>query len=336
MSWENAKVVGSNQKRGEAGQDRGHKDFVMSRSQLVAFAECPAKWKDGEQVEEESKAMDFGSLIDCLSTTPEKLWDKFAVQPKTYPATANKKGEPDEDKPWNNNANFCKDWNDSAESEGKTVISQKMFEAAQLAFSSLKANDAIASLINDSERQVLIVADWHDEETGLNVPFSALLDLVPPSDHPTWGKCLADIKTARNGNPATWARVCDDSGYDVQAALYFDLYRAARPDEDRTDFVHIVQENKHPFHVVSPPPAFSSEFLDWGRMKYKKALQLYCRCLASGVWLSYEQVGMPFGNTQIISPDDLWNYRKCAGMTEFRMPEPPTKPADDGRCDLIP
>jgi hypothetical protein len=329
--WTNAKILGADRKRGEHGQfKRGDKQFVMSRTELVDFAPCPAKWLASEHSQETSDAMDFGSLLDCLSTTPEKLWDKFAIQPATYPAEG-KKGEPPTDKKWNNNATFCKEWIAKAESEGKTVISQKMFDEAQLAFNSLKANEAIASLINDSARQVLIVADWKDEATGLTVPFAALLDLVPPSDHPTWGKCLADIKTARNGNPASWARVCDDSGYDVQAAIYFDIYKAARPNEDRTDFVHIVQENTFPFHVVSPPPAFSSEFLDWGRLKYKNALRKYCQCLATGIWPSYEQVGIPFGNTQLIEPSDLWNYKKGVGFAEFKMPQdkPPTTESYD-------
>jgi hypothetical protein len=319
--WINAQIIGTNERR-ERNPDtkRGDKNFVMSRTELVDFAPCPAKWILSEHSQETTAAMDFGSLLDCLSTTPEKLWDKFAIQPATYPAEG-KKGEPPTDKKWNNNATFCKEWNAQAESEGKTVISQRMFDEAQLAFNSLKSNESIASLIDDSARQVLIVADWKDRETGLIIPFAALLDLVPPPDHPIWGKALADIKTARNGNPAHWARVCDDSGYDVQAAIYFDIYKAARPNEDRTDFVHIVQENTFPFHVVSPPPALSCEFLDWGRVKYKSALRLYCQCLATGIWPSYAQVGIPFGNTQIIAPDSLWSYKNCVGMPEFKMPE---------------
>lgn len=333
--WKNLTIVGENQKRGEAGQLRGDKDFVMSRSQLVAFAECPAKWVAGEKVEEESKSMDFGSLVDCLSTAPENLWNKFAIQPATYPAVAKKKGEPDEIKPWNNNANFCKEWTAAAEAECKTVVSQKMFDEAQVAFSALKNNDSISDLINCSKKQVLITAEWHDLATGIIVPFSALLDLVPDATNPTWGKCLADIKTARNGNPATWARVCDDSGYDVQAAIYFDLYRTSRPKEDRTDFIHIVQENTFPFHVVNPPPAFSSEFLDWGRMKYKSALRLYCQCLKDGYWPGYQPVGIQYGNTQIISPDELWSYRKCAGMAEIKMPVETPKSYQDPKGDII-
>lgn len=327
MSWINAKILGANRQRGNSDQKkRGDKDFAMSRSELVRFClepdSCPAKWIEGEPEFETSKQMDFGSLIDCLATAPEKLWDKFSVQPDTYPAAAKKKGEPDEIKPWNNNANFCKEWNAEVESEGKTVISARMFTQAQKAFNALKANDAIAELLDASERQVLVAADWKDD-SGLIIPFAGLIDLVPPASHPTWGKTIADIKTARNGNPAQWPRIVDDSGYDVQAALYMDLYCAATG-EDRTDFVHVIQENAAPFHVVSPPPCLSTEFMEWGRSKYKRALRLYCQCLKTGIWPSYQQTGIPFGNTQIISPDHLWNYRTMAGEKEFSMPEEAT------------
>lgn len=325
--WINAKIIGANQKRGNATQTkRGDIEFVMSRSELVPFAECPAKWLAGEKVEEESKAMVFGSVLDCLATTPEVMESKFVVAPETYP--------PD-NKPWTYQAKYCKQWRDEQEAKGFTVVSAEMMEDAKKAHKELHQFGVISSLIECSEKQVLIVADWKDEATGLVIPFAALLDLVPDVSNPTWGKALADIKTCRNGNPANWARVCDDSGYDVQAAIYFDLYRSARPDEDRTDFIHIVQENTFPFHVVTPPPCLSTEFLEWGRAKYKRAMRMYCQCLASNVWPSYEQVGIPFGNTQIIAPDQLWNYRQMVGFKEFVMPEEKPQPSTKNN-DLIP
>lgn len=334
MSWKNAKIIGANQKRGGANQPpRGEAPFVMSRSELVPFALNPAKWLAGGAVREESKAMTFGSVTDCLVTTPEDLLQKFALHPETYPATPKKKGDAPEMKEWTSRANFCKEWEAAKEAEGFTVVSPEMMADAKLAFDALQAHRPISSLIECSEKQVLAVADWQDDDTGLEIPFAALLDLLPHHTSPTWGKCLADIKTARNGNPAKWAQVCDDSGYDVQAALYFDLYRAARPEEDRTDFVHIVQENTFPFHVVNPPPSLSTEFLEWGRAKYLKALRYYCRCLKSNVWPSYATAGLLYDQVQIIDPKDVWNYRKCAGMTEFIMPEPPSEQPEESTAD---
>lgn len=340
MNWINAKIIGANQKRGEAGQVRGHKDFVMSRTELVAFALNPAKWHDGVAVREETKAMTFGSVLDCLATTPEELLARFAITPETYPATPKKKGDPVEMKEWTSRANFCKEWEADKKAEGFTVVSADMLVDAKKAHTALHEHRPIASLIECSEKQVLIVADWQDDDTGLTIPFCGLLDLVPNHSSPTWGKCLADIKTARNGNPAKWAGVCDDSGYDVQAAIYFDLYMAARPDEDRTGFVHIVQENTFPFHVVNPPPYLSEEFMQWGRAKYRKAMRFYCQCLKSNIWPSYATAGLTYGGVQIIGPEDVWNYRKCAGMTELRMPEPPPEESEESYSertgDVIP
>ena len=331
--WTNAKIIGHSQKRGEAGQVRGHKDFCMSRTQLNAFAECPAKWLAGEEVKEETKAMSFGSVLDCLTTTPDAFLRRFAVAPENYPVVNAKGVETGERKPWNLNSNWCKEWKAEKEAAGLSVVTKELFLDAQMAFTALHNDRPIASLIECSQKQVLIVADWQDEDTGLSIPFAGLIDLLPHISSPTWGKTIADIKTARNGNPATWNRVVDDSGYDIQAALYMDIYIAATG-EDRTDFVHVVQENTFPFHVVSPAPALSEEFLKWGRTKYKHALQLYCHCLKTGVWPSYEPVGIPFASTQLISPDELWNYRKCAGMKEFIMPADPQPTATPERIDL--
>ena len=336
--WVNSKIIGANQKRGESERaKRGDKDFIMSRSHLVAFAENPAKWREGGEVREETKSMSFGSVLDCLATSPDTFESRFAITPETYPAKPERKGEPSEMKPWTSRANYCKDWESEKEAQGFSVVSAGTFAEAKKAFTTLQSNREIASLIECSEKQVLIVADWKDEETGLIIPFAALLDLVPHHSSPTWGKKLVDIKTTKNGNPAIWPRVCDDSGYDVQAAIYMDLYRAAKPNEDRVDFVHVVQENSFPFHVVTPPPCFSTEFMDWGRAKYLRAIRLYCRCVSSGFWPGYEQVGMPFGNTQIIEPKDLWNYKKTAGLVgaaEFQMPQNPDP--EEENHDVIP
>lgn len=334
--WENAKIIGANQNRGEAGQERGHKDFVMSRSQLVAFAENPAKWIAGGEIRQETKSMTFGSVLDCLTTDGEKFMSRFIVAPDSYPVADAKGKETGERKPWNLNSNWCKKYKSDAEAQGLQVVTIDLYKEAQLAFKTLHSERSIAAVIECSEKQVLGTAEWLDNDTGLIIPFSILIDLVPHHTSPTFGKMLVDIKTTRNGNPANWANVCNSSEYDVQASLYFDIYRAARPKEDRTDFAHIVQENTFPFHVVSPMMAFSYEFLDWGRQKYKKALRLYAQCLATGVWPGYEMTGTPYGSTQLISPDELYEYRKCAGMTEFRMPEPqPEEPANE-TIDIVP
>lgn len=332
MSWQNANIIGANKQRGEYRQARGKKDFVMSRSQLVKFAQNPEKWVTGASVEDDStRSTEFGSALDCLITMPERFESAFSITPATYPCKPTSK-DPRTEKPWTSKATYCDEWEEAMIAEGRTVISQKLLSEVKTAFKAIDSKEDIKELFECSDKQVLMEAEWKDKSTGLIVPFSSLVDLLPSRNHPKWGKCLADLKTARNGNPATWPRVVDDCGYDVQASLYLDIYIAATG-EERIDFVHIIQENSFPFHVTTPPPALSSEFMDWGRSKYRRALALYCQCLATGVWPSYEPVGIQYGSTQIISPDPLWNYRQSAGMTEFKMPEPKQSSNEN---DIIP
>jgi hypothetical protein len=271
----------------------------------VDFATCPAKWIASRAGEDATDSTVWGSLVDCLLMSPSSFDALFAVAPETYPDT--KTGEP---KPFTMASNWCKGW--AKEQEGKTIVKLDVLTEARKAVAAINANEAAAELFTLSQRQVFIFGYWQDKSTGLQIPFRVLLDLVPPADHPTFGKCLADFKTARNGDPAKWPRVIDDNNYDWQSALYIDLYLAAKP-EDRTDFFHVVQENVPPYHVVTPFPSMSAEFLEWGRNKYKAALRKYAQCLSTGVWPSYEPAGLVAFGFQYLSPDDCWNYRKTAG-----------------------
>jgi len=333
-----AKVIGSNVSyETYSAQDpeikRGHPQFSMSRGELVNCAVNPARWLAGFKLDDESTpSTTWGQLIDCLLTSPVKFSENFAVTPETYPDK--KTGE---QKPWTFAANFCKEWRE--DHRGKTIIKADAMLDAAAAVKAIEANSMVKELFAVSKKQVLVIGFWEDEATGIQVPIRGLLDLVPPNDHAIFGKWLGDFKTARNGNPATWDRVISDSAYDLQAALYMDLFTAAT-NEDRVDFVHVVQENVFPFHVVSPLPAMSAEFLSWGRTKYRAALALYCQCLSTGVWPSFAPVGMQFGATQIIGPENVWSYKSMAGAAEFRPPvereEQDTKPATEIPFDNIP
>lgn len=285
---------------------RGAKDYSMSRSEIVEFASCPAKYILGPQSDDSTPATDWGSMIDCLLTSPDKFDVLFAVAPETYPDS--KTGE---SKPFTLASKWCKEW--KAEQGDKRIIKSAIKSDADAAVKAIQADEAVSELIKVSRKQVFVIGFWKDAATKLEIPVRVLIDLVPPKEHPTMGKWLADFKTARNGDPAAWARVVDDQAYDVQAALYTDLYCAATK-EDRTDWIFSVQENVAPFHVTKPMPAMTSEFLTWGRLKYQSALAYYAQCLATNNWPSYRVFGLPFGPLQLIGPESLWTYRQTAGQ----------------------
>jgi exodeoxyribonuclease VIII len=310
MSFINCKVIKSDcsyQEYHSQDAKRGDKEFSMSRSELVEFAHCPAKYILGPHEDDATPSTDFGSLVDCLVTQPEKFDSLFVVCPEFY---TNKKGEKSE---WRNDKRIAEVAEFLDANEGKTIIKTAVKADVDAAVKNIQVEQGIMDLIRSSAKQVFVCGFWKDEATGIEIPLRALIDLVPPASHERFGKWLCDLKTARNGDPAQWARVVDDCSYDVQGALYMDLYLAATK-EDRTDWVFVVQENAKPFHVVKPLPALTSEFLQWGRLKYMSALRLYADCLARNQWPGYAATGLTLGDMQLIAPDELWNYKKTAGL----------------------
>lgn len=317
MSLINCKVLGDNisyedYSRQPDGVKRGDAGYIMSRSELVSFALCPAKWIAGADIDDDdTKATEWGKMVECLAMSPEDFNAKFAISPKMYQPA---KGD---EKPWDYRSPVCQEWREKRREDGFTVVSNSELTEAKLAIAQLKKNPTAMTLIECSRKQVYVAGFWKFKDSDIEIPVRALLDLVPNKNHPLMGKWLADFKTARNGDPEKWARVCEDSSYDVQAALHGDLYRAATG-EDKTDWAFILQENTEPYHVVDPLPALSVEFLEYGRRKYHNALRLYVECLKTGKWPSYSTGDrlVIFG-CQVIGPEELWSYKKTAGQGDF-------------------
>lgn len=290
-----AKVVGDNISfEGYARQSvlKGDAQYMLGRSDLAEFANCPKKWKLKSDIPGEStEATEWGILMDCIKLTPGEFEKRFAVCPETYPDAKTK-----EPKPWTFAANYCKDWR---EQQGdKTIVKAADYlraKAAEFAF-----DKDSQDLIDNSKRQVMVVGTYLDKDTGLEIPLKGLIDLVPDAGHPKWGGCLADLKTTTNASPWTWAKEINTYRLHWQAALYLDLWVAAT-NEDRNTFRHVVQENKEPF--ISGRRILSVEFLNLGRMQYLDALKRYCQCVHTQTWPDYEQDGFVIDGWTVTQPE---------------------------------
>jgi hypothetical protein len=260
---------------------RGHPEFAMSRGELVEFNKCPNRWLLGYE-SEETKATEWGTIIDCLVLTPERFENEFSVTPLEYPATPKKKGEVPEMKPWNRNATYCREWEDA---QTGTVVKGDVLTQAQNAVKFLMADKQIAELIQCSEKQVMVVGEYRDEDTGIVVPLKGLIDLLPDREG-RFGSALADLKTCYTANPFSWTKAVDQHGYDIQAALYLDLHNATEGTSDRLEFLHVLQESYPPWQVGRR--ILSEEFVQLGRMKYLSALKRYCQCLKANSWPGFD------------------------------------------------
>jgi exodeoxyribonuclease VIII len=265
-------------------------DYSMSdaigHSDLRAIASCPHRWRFGVKKVTANDAMKCGSLVDGLLFGVGL--ERFVVRPDRYT------NEKNEVKPWNANANACKEW--LADNQGYDIISEETKVEALKAVSVLKADTDIANLLNGAQHQCWLEGVFHDSDTGLDVTVRGLVDCVP-SMNGGYAKFLADLKTTNDATASRWWRKCEDMWYHVQGALYLDLFNMAT-EQQRTGFLHVVQENKAPYEVARYE--LSDGALRLGRAQYKKALETYARCLASGQWQGHnaESIGW-----DLIEPD---------------------------------
>ncbi len=255
---------------------RGTINYPMSPSSLKSFAECAQRFLLGYQPPA-SEAKAWGSLIDCCILTPGQFDSRYAVRPATY---TNEKGDV---RKWNGNANICKEW--KAERDGLEILSPEEFANSGIAAQRLYADPLISSLLSSSDRQVHVQGFWHDAPTGLDVPVRCLIDLVPKIES-EWAKCLADLKTTRNGSLGAWLRFAFQLQVHVQAAFDLDLYCAATG-EDRNTWLFVLQENYPPYEPGKR--MLSQQFIDLGRRRYQAYLSAYAQCLKSESWAGYDE-----------------------------------------------
>lgn len=257
--------------------ERGKRQYVMGRSDLMDFARCPHKWLMG-YASEETDATEWGQLFEQLIMYPDHFEQRFAVCPETYPDSKTK-----EPKPWTFAANFCKEWRE--QNKGKTIIKADTETQARNAVKFFNGKPALRELVRCSKKQVWLEGKYEDKATEIIVPLHGLIDLAPDKEHEEFGCSLADLKTTKDADPFSWARDVHRYGLHVQAALYLDLWNAATG-EGRIDFRHAISESGPPWETACR--VLSQDFITLGRMRYIEALERYCQCLKSGDWPGYD------------------------------------------------
>lgn len=94
---------------------------------------------------------------------------------------------------------------------------------------------------------------------------------------------ICDYKTAQSAEPGHFAASAARFGYAMQAAWYLDLARDLGREVD--GFVFIVQEKEAPYLVSVCELDWASEQV--GRVRNRRALDLFARCKAEGSWPGY-------------------------------------------------
>jgi hypothetical protein len=126
-----------------------------------------------------------------------------------------------------------------------------------------------------------ITMAWEETtSSGAKVPCRARIDHCDEY-------VIHDLKTVSNANPRFIERTYLNTGYDVQAAAYLSGYEKCRPDlAGRVRFVNPFIEIEDPHHVIEVKP--SSSMLALGAAKWRRAVEIWHRCLTRNYWPGYD------------------------------------------------
>lgn len=121
---------------------------------------------------------------------------------------------------------------------------------------------------------------WYEMWEGREIACRARLDWLR-SDYRT----IDDLKKSRSADPRKWQRAMWPLGYDIQAAFYTRACKAAFDVEPVFRWVAIEADPPYALtvHVLSP------QAMEAAQAKVDLALDLWSRCLGSGVWPAYPQ-----------------------------------------------
>lgn len=298
--------------------DRGKREFIMSRSELALFRDCPRKWVLGF-VRADSDATEHGDVYDAWLLRRNQFDNHYAITPATYPAPDNharvKKGEIKEgdELPWNANAAMCEAWEKAQGS--KIIVPNKVWQKVHGAGERVvSGQDEFLEYLNCSEKQVFVMCQYYDADTKLEIPYKMLIDLVPSASHPKFRKSLGDLKSTTCCRPSFTDRTIDEYSYHLQAAGELMGYVKATG-EDRVEFHFLWQEKEHPFEYGLT--WLPQEWIEHGAAQLVSGLKFYARCLKTGQWPSYAASGRMVLNGAVQNQLEPWMLK----YEEFQMPE---------------
>ena len=218
----------------------GDKNFITN-SQLGKLAKSPKALEHYRQYgQPETNALIFGRAMHMAIFEP----DKFLKEVIVY------EGKTRRGKAWEEFKESNKDNTIISASEGETIkrMRDKLYSLPK-----------IKELVTDGDAEV--VNCWQDEDTGVYCKGKS--DMIKEMNGL---KVLVDLKTCQEHNEDYFRKSCVKYGYDRQSAFYTDGFKAE-------EFWFEAIEKPGPFdiglYMCSP------EFIEYGRMKYKKLLEQY-------------------------------------------------------------
>lgn len=198
-------------------------DSYLSKSVLWELDSSSLyKWRYYTKPRETTTAMRWGSLIDCLTTTPELEGSDIALSPYDNFRTKDAQA-----------------WKAMQEAEKKIIVTAEDMEEARAAVKMLTETcKASADIFAKSKSQVIVAGNV------LGVKVKGLVDLAPEGED-----YLADLKTVSSFSLEGFAKATATFAYGMQAGIYLALWNAQYPEDQRQTFRIVWQDSAPPYEA---------------------------------------------------------------------------------------
>jgi hypothetical protein len=254
------------------------KELTLSYSSLKAFAKSPRnfiKYKLQKKTPQ-SESQIFGSLCDCLLTTPEKF-DELYIIVDSIPNTENQIGfcqgliegmTPEDSKKANNPRGDAKELANlyapycEAIKKGKAIITSKLKEEATAIVDNLKKSDFVMQFI-DSCTSFQNKREW----TYNGWKFIGFTDAEGHN-------IIIDFKYSRDADPDKFERDIQNYDYFMQMGMYLDSV------EGIPECYFIVYDKSFNFSVIK----VDYSYLNYGIRKYKYLVAKLEDCINNNRW----------------------------------------------------
>lgn len=217
----------------ELGLDRGNifspESWLSKSTVFELYQSSLYKWRYFPREFKPTPSMAWGSLVDTIITAPEDLHTQFAINP--FDSFRSKE---------------ARDWKAEMIEANKTIIDPELTDEAHKAVDVLtKKHKYAASIIEKSKCQVMLLNKVMHPAHPEHVQLKGLVDLAPEGE-----PFLVDLKTTVDITPRALATTMSRFGYNVQAALYLQLWNSLHPHDQRDRFQFIFQESSAPYEVA--------------------------------------------------------------------------------------
>lgn len=278
---------------------------VLSKSTLTEFMASPYRYILNKNTPKKpTENMALGSLVDCLTLTPELFETQYLCEPLRV--QLKKDGTPYAD--GRQDPAQRDEWAAKAE-QGITVITEAEKERGQAiaeqAFESLSFEGLILGKTYTSQVGMWVyLTELAGQELACPVVVTGMLDILPT--HPDADR-LWDLKTTSVdvGNASKVCYTMEDFHYGMQAALYADLWKLCSGEEETRKFSFMFVGTSLP--LLTRAVHVGEDVLALYREEYAQAIAEYTICHKLNDW------GMPQQDDIIFTPSAR-EYKRIAKL----------------------